>query len=602
MAGTTGGIKPRAKANKRRKHPRNLYIPQKSRFYHYRFNIEGLGFSGSTETSDPTEARAIKDRAYAAAYLEVQQRKVDRAPNGKIMSMSLRMGMERYMEAQRAKKLSRPENVHRYCAMVMSFIDPATQLSAIDRPFVIDFVLRMRQAQRTVSGQPQPYAESYMKAVKNTLATMLDMAKEDWGVYLPEKPNFSRFKFDCKPRKRYFTAEEIVRIEDKLTPDYARVLYFFLFTGLRLRNGVELLWSQVDWEEKIIKVVVKGGHDREVALTPLVEDILVAQRHLYPPAHPDDAVFKIRALSTQTGPAGQVWQVKGELYPMQGLRFYQTFKAACARAKIPNARPHDLRRTFGTETLRATGDITIVMNRLHHRDIRVTTTAYAFVMSKAVVDGALAAEAHMVAKLGKAKARLGSTGVGTGKIALREPVENPDASKGLTPCQTSKSSGGTIPARTECPSGSDASQASGISLLTRSTQEDNWPAAACEWCFKTLPENTGDEHICTESNACLRTDCEPDSQLDLRLDVASSILGIHDESRSPLDGAEGDLSAASTGFGSLRDAFSQECAAAESHSDPTDADFVELARALKMQRVEAEKLEDRISSLLGQFV
>ena len=424
------------RSTRKRKYPKYLNKPGNSPYFHYCFVVEpnGKPERGSTNLVDVNEAKAFVDNLREVMLAKRKLRTVAQNEHGKTVDMPLLLAIDRY-KAEKEGTIKRPDNVRRYCDIILEIIDPATPVSKIDTALASDFVTKLRKRQVKCRGGWRNIASSHAKSIVSTLSSILEEVHETWKVPLPNSPNFSRFKFARTSRKRYFSADEMVRTETELTTAYALVYYFLLLTGLRLRNGVELTWGQVDWENLKIKVLAKGDVEQEVEITPLVGAILRTQEQLHPPIKRSDPVFVSIARGVIMDGNGNCVVKRGEAYPMKGNAFYHALKAACGRADVPDARPHDLRRTCGTMTLRTTSDITIVQDRLGHRDVRVTRQSYAFVAREAVTEGARRTEEATTRQLEQARNRRAATGRVDVRRVTFEPTSNQDPGKRDNPLE-----------------------------------------------------------------------------------------------------------------------------------------------------------------------
>jgi integrase len=166
---------------------------------------------------------------------------------------------------------------------------------------------------------------------------------------------------------------------------------FATITGLRL-NEVLLAWTQVDFDNAVVRLIAKGDEPRIVPLSKRAYAILWAERgrHL-------EWVFTFIAKRTRRCPkTGQLY-VKGQRYPITywGLSTHRrrTFTKAGVKARW-----HDLRHTAGMRTVRATGSLKAAQRLLGHSDIATTSRFYVDALVDDVRDAMEATERHQAEK------------------------------------------------------------------------------------------------------------------------------------------------------------------------------------------------------------
>jgi integrase len=203
------------------------------------------------------------------------------------------------------------------------------------------------------------------------LLRIMNHAEKIWQCRLPRRPKRSDILLPVIIRTRILSYEEEMRLEASCRPYLLVVNKFLLETGLRLTNGVELKWSEVDWEEEQVTVITKGKRRKEhvVPLSPDALAILKAQRGRHP-----TSVFTMpssRAFWSQ----GRLIQ-PDDIVPLVANTFWIQMHKLFQKLGIEGYTIHDHRHTAATRLLRATGNIEIVRKFLGHTDIR-TTLRYA---------------------------------------------------------------------------------------------------------------------------------------------------------------------------------------------------------------------------------
>lgn len=143
--------------------------------------------------------------------------------------------------------------------------------------------------------------------------------------------------------------EDIERFIAEVRDPIKRSLVLMMYlAGLRYGDVVKICWPDIDFAQRTVTLVQKGGEHRLTILPDAVHDLL------YPMRKPKGFVFE----NPQTGK------------PYGSLK--TLFKLAAKRAEIKHFSPHKLRHAAATEMLTATGDIFMVKQMLGHKDIKTT--------------------------------------------------------------------------------------------------------------------------------------------------------------------------------------------------------------------------------------
>lgn len=190
---------------------------------------------------------------------------------------------------------------------------------------------------------------------RSTLKRIFALSEEGW--------RFKKSTFTAEteiPRNRVLSEAEQTRLlRASIRKGYLYTIVLLgLSTGLRKEALLGLQFSDIDFKSNIITKPGKGGKVSEVPMTRQLRSHLKDYRlqqgfmsqYLFPsPINPKKPICDIR----------------------------KAFKTACTEAEVSDVRLHDLRRSFATSVLSATGDITIVQELLSHSDISTTRKTYA---------------------------------------------------------------------------------------------------------------------------------------------------------------------------------------------------------------------------------
>ena len=158
-----------------------------------------------------------------------------------------------------------------------------------------------------------------------------------------------KLKVDPRPME-ILTIEDERRLMDECAEYTKPIVQMALYTGMRKGEVLDLKWSEVKWETKMIRV--RGTKVHKTRFVPINGTLLQF----------------LTSLGPKTGDKYIFAKEDGKRYG----DVKKGFKAACRRAGIPNFRFHDLRDTFATRFIVAGGRLVALKMILGHSDIRVT--------------------------------------------------------------------------------------------------------------------------------------------------------------------------------------------------------------------------------------
>jgi integrase len=165
------------------------------------------------------------------------------------------------------------------------------------------------------------------------LRTLWAFAAEGRDPTLPPTNPVGRLKggwYEIEARKRMVTDDDmpafykaVCGLENRIQRDYLKLL---LFTGLRRTEAASLVWSDVDFGQKVIRIPkerTKGRRELILPMTDVVHALLVERRQL--------------------GKAKFVFPANSRSGHLEDPALWQVEKACGVRVS-----PHDLRRTYAT--------------------------------------------------------------------------------------------------------------------------------------------------------------------------------------------------------------------------------------------------------------
>jgi integrase len=192
---------------------------------------------------------------------------------------------------------------------------------------------------------------------------------------------------------RPLTAEEARRFLDAAKGERLEALYTLaLFSGLRRGEILGLRWSDVDLEERALRVnqaIQRVGGKLRAAETK-------TERSRRTISLPSTIVAVLRAHRVHQLQerliAGSLWQDSGLVFmsrvgtPVEPRNLHRDFVRVLKVAKVPRIRFHDLRHSAASLLLAQGVPLRMIMEQLGHSSIALTANTYAHVMPAAMRD------------------------------------------------------------------------------------------------------------------------------------------------------------------------------------------------------------------------
>ncbi len=182
-----------------------------------------------------------------------------------------------------------------------------------------------------------------------------------------------------KVRIRELRGDEEARLMEHIREDWRPLFRFCMISGFRIHEAVGLRWRYVDFANRVIHVVGKGGKPATVPLPPSLAAILEPLR-----GHHSEFVFTfVSRRSTDRHGALHLSYEKGKRYPMTVKGAKKMFIAFRNRAGMHDFRLHDLRHTALSRVVRATKNLQAAQRIGRHENIN-TTMRYAHILDEDV--------------------------------------------------------------------------------------------------------------------------------------------------------------------------------------------------------------------------
>jgi len=318
----------------------SLYKRKDSSFYWISFRINGRKLCASTKTSN----RKLAERIHA------QKRK--------------ELTASKWIEKIAIPKTPLKELMDRYMKEVSPSLSPTTDFrnSQIIKNLKAFFGnVRIGDIKSsTVSAYKahlleKGYSKETILKELGLLRRIFNIAIDEWEVcHENPVPKALRTlgRVDNK-RVRYLKPDELCRLTAALPAWLKPIVTMARHTGLRRSNLLELTWSQVDSDKKIL-IIPKTKNSLPIGL-PLTQTAAQTLTDIRHKRLTSSLVF-----------------CNGNGNPYSATKVSKAFLRASRRAKIDNLRFHDLRHDFASGLVQAGVPIHTVKELLGHRDLRMT--------------------------------------------------------------------------------------------------------------------------------------------------------------------------------------------------------------------------------------
>ena len=169
---------------------------------------------------------------------------------------------------------------------------------------------------------------------------------EEWNLCHANPVEKTRSIKNDASRKRYLDREEMAKLVRASSPKFYPILVCVLNTGLRRGEIGDLKWDNVDLENRTLNIVhTKSGKNRQVPISTTLLALLK----------------KMKA-----GAAG------GHVFDVSPSFLRSGFEQARKKAELKNFHFHDLRHTFASYFVMATGDLPTLQRILGHSSAQMT--------------------------------------------------------------------------------------------------------------------------------------------------------------------------------------------------------------------------------------
>lgn len=344
-----------------------VYRPKGSPYFHFDFQFKGKRYYGSTN---------LKSRRGAEQY-EARERHKAALPVQGLEPITLDEACGLYQDRAESKP-SWP--TVRPMLKALLTIGKQRVLGEIQQTDLMHHFAKRRNGRK----------DSSVNREIEVVRAVWKMAEEA-GKDVGRMPRWGKLFFTVPDRPpRELGHDEQDRLFGGLRSDIYDFCYFALQSGWRLREILNLRWSDLDLANRTAEVRIKGG---DVRRRPLTQSMLITIAN-QPKKGPFIFTYvcqKSKSRYVDKWGRLQPARQKGERYRMTATVLRKPWAAAKKAGEIERLRFHDLRHTTGTRIVRATGNLAAAKEALAHRSIK-TTLRYAHVLDDDVRDALDAAE------------------------------------------------------------------------------------------------------------------------------------------------------------------------------------------------------------------
>lgn len=344
-----------------------------SAVWHYGFQIDGERFRGSCGTDDFAQAAA-----YAQARHDAEWRRI-RLGEQPERDLTLNDACVRfYREVAQGTTYGERGRKHQMARM-LRLLGGDTLLAEINDAKVNDLVQLLRTTPLAETGARAGKAAgpATVNRYLDTLSAICRRAREVWGVQVGQWTRTKHTQKEPPPKARYLEREDARRVLQEAVPHIVPLIALDLMTGLRKANVASLTWEQISLDMGRLVVTAKGG---KLHGAPLPPDAVRLLERLQP--DPEKRVGPVFFYGNPAVPCPcpACTRVKLGRIGQQFQNPKRSIRTAFARAGLAGTRFHDLRHTFASWLLDASGDLKLVQQALGHSQI-ATTLRYAHLVN-----------------------------------------------------------------------------------------------------------------------------------------------------------------------------------------------------------------------------
>ena len=355
--------------------PPKVFRQREGGTFFFKFPIDGKPVKRTTGLYSEKQAQAVADLAYHEAMRDAQMRKMSNGDLGP-KDITLDIAAESYSSLVLDQNEASSKEALRRLAVVHRALGPDTMMTAISDKMVLQFAIDRANTISERTGRK--LSPTTVNGELTVLQGLMNHCRTTEKIAVQEI-DWSRMKRKVPVKQvRRLTLSEQDTILASAPEHYRVILEWALETGHRRSNLTDLKWSEINFETREVSVCQKGDRNHSMFLTSTMREILDRI-----PRH-GEHVFTFVAQRTRHNPKTSEPYVKGQRYPVNYWTFGQWF-AEHVKALGIKCTLHDLRRTFGSETMAAIG-LDKASGMLGHSDTKVTQKSYGIYLSNEVAE------------------------------------------------------------------------------------------------------------------------------------------------------------------------------------------------------------------------
>ncbi|WP_216870777.1 tyrosine-type recombinase/integrase [Modestobacter excelsi] len=228
-------------------------------------------------------------------------------------------------------------------------------------------------------------AESTIRSAYTVLRAILDTAVRDGAMTTTPSAAVRRPKVKSKEATHLTPTQVAELLSAAHQSRYATLFELLVHTGLRRGEALSLRWSDVDLDRGTLRV--RGTLARIDGALLVTEPKTAKSQRVVPLSDPAAELLRNvqHVQATERQLAGSTWHETGFVFttgtgePCDPRNALRAFKAAAARAGIPDASLHTLRHSAACVMLTHGVPLKVVSDILGHSSIAITVDVYGHV-------------------------------------------------------------------------------------------------------------------------------------------------------------------------------------------------------------------------------
>jgi len=336
----------------------SIFPRGKKGIYHYSFRLKGLQFQGTTETPDRKKAKAVEREEREKALVAIRTARVASSE-----PINLDAAFDRFWE----------EVASHYPGTWGRTVHTALKWLADEKKSGLNLntLIRDLDAAMVTTAVAKRRGEEVANSTVNKTVTLLLKqiwlrARDLWGQQVkPIEWKKIRLKEPLE-RVTSLKSHEEPKLLAAIRPDYLPAIKFAIKSGFRKHEIVKMKKADIDWGNRTISVLGKGG---KLATIPLSTEL----RELLWPlmANPTEYVFTYVCKRTRPNPKTGIKYIRQQVYPITYSGLGTAWTRAAKKSGLVDFHLHDCRHTAATR-LAKVANIKVVQKLMRHSDIQTT--------------------------------------------------------------------------------------------------------------------------------------------------------------------------------------------------------------------------------------